>query len=69
MGLAVLLCDYLQERERWDPTNHCTKLKLSIKDFFSKSDQMWPHLLKKFLMENFIFCAMNYFLYGVFDQV
>ena len=63
-------------------------MKFSIKDFFSKCDQIrsgWVlilvklraeacnftkintpplrislHLLKKFLMENFIFCAMNY---------
>ena len=39
------------------------KLKFSIKDFFSKCDQIrrklliWSHLLKKSLMENFIFCA------------
>ena len=30
------------------------KMKFSIKDFFSKCD---PHLLKKSLMENFIFCV------------
>ena len=39
-------------------------LRLSIKDFFSKCDQVhsflriWSHLLKKSLVENFIFCAM-----------
>ena len=39
------------------------KMKLSIKDFFSKCDQVRrklrisSHLLKKSLMENFIFCA------------
>ena len=38
--------------------------KFSIKDFFSKCDQIrrylriWSHLLKKSLMENFIFCAV-----------
>ena len=37
------------------------KMKFSIKDFFSKCDQIrnflriWLHLLKKSLMENFIF--------------
>ena len=42
---------------------HCTKMKFSIKDFFSKCDQIrsflrtCSHLLKKSLMENFIFCA------------
>ena len=30
------------------------KMKFSIKNFFSK----WSHLLKKFLMENFMFCAV-----------
>ena len=40
------------------------KMKLSIKDFFSKCDQIcsflriWSHLLKKSLMENFIFYAV-----------
>ena len=43
--------------------NTAQKMKFSIKDFFSKCDQirsflqMWSHLLKKFLMKNFIFCA------------
>ena len=43
---------------------HCTKMKFSIKDFSSKCDQIsrklriWSHLLKKSLMENFIFCAV-----------
>ena len=44
---------------------HCTqKKKFSIKYFFSKCDQIrsflriWSHLLKKSLMENFIFCAL-----------
>ena len=41
------------------------KMKFSIKDFFSKCDQIcrnlrnlqiWSHLLKKSLIENFIFC-------------
>ena len=38
-------------------------MKYSIKDFFSKFDQIpslriWSHLLKKSFMENFIFCAV-----------
>ena len=38
---------------------------MPINDFFSKCDQVrsflrfWSHLLKKFLMENFIFCAVR----------
>ena len=40
------------------------KMKFSIKDFFSKCDQIrsflriLSHLLKKSSMENFIFCAV-----------
>ena len=40
------------------------KMILSIKDFFSKCDQIrqkrriWSHLLKKFFIENFILCAV-----------
>ena len=40
---------------------HCTKKKFSMKDFFSKRDQIrrlfriWSYLLKKFFMENIIF--------------
>ena len=40
------------------------EMKFSMKDFFSKCDQIrsflqiWPHLLKKSLMENFISCAV-----------
>ena len=40
------------------------KMKFSIKDFFTKCDQIrrklriWSHLLKKSLIENFIFCAV-----------
>ena len=44
----------------------CTaqKMKFSIKDFFSKCDQIrrklgiWSHLLKKSLMKNCIFCVV-----------
>ena len=44
---------------------HCTKMKFSVKDFFSKCDQICrklrilSHLLKKSLMENFIFCVLH----------
>ena len=40
------------------------KKEFSIKNFFCKCDQVrrklriWSHLLKKSLMENFIFCAV-----------
>ena len=41
------------------------KIKFSIKDFFSKYDQIrrklriWLHVPKKSLMKNFIFCAVS----------
>ena len=44
--------------------NTAHKMKFFIKDFFSTCDQsrrkmrIWSHLLKKSLMENFIFCAV-----------
>ena len=43
--------------------DNAQKMKFSIMGFFSKCYQLrqnlrtWPHLLEKFLMENFIFCA------------
>ena len=41
------------------------RMKFSINGFFSKYDQIrrklqiWSHLLKKSLMKNFIFCAVD----------
>ena len=43
-------------------------MKFFIKDFSSKCDQIrmklwiWSHLLKKYLMENFIFCTVKHFI-------
>ena len=45
--------------------NTAQKMRFSIMDFFSKCDQIhrelriWSHLLKKFVMENSIFCAVK----------
>ena len=42
------------------------KMKFSIKNFFSKCDQfrrklwIWSHLLRKSIMENFIFCVVEH---------
>ena len=55
---------------RWNKEMEDTaqKMKFSINDFFSKCDQIrsflriWSHLLKKSLMENFIFCAVRVFI-------
>ena len=50
-----------------DVLNTAQKMKFSIKNFFSECDQIrsflriWSHLLKKSLMENFIFCAVKKF--------
>ena len=46
-------------------TDTAQKMKFSIKDSFSKCDQIrsflriWSHLRKKSLMENLIFCAVR----------
>ena len=43
-------------------------MKFAFKNFFRKCDQIrsflriWSHLLKKFQMENFIFCAVRLIL-------
>ena len=57
-----MLC-YLHRKKKKKITPQ-KKKKISIKDFFSKCDQIhrflriWSHLLKKSLIENFIFCAV-----------
>ena len=49
----------------WTRLPNAQRMKFSIKDFFSKCDQIcrflriWPHLLHKSLIENFIFCAVS----------
>ena len=49
-------------------------MKFSIKNFFSKCDQIrsflqtWSHLLKKSLMENFTFCAVCLANFAIFFQ-
>ena len=51
-------------------------MKFSIKDFFSKRDQIrsllriWSHLLRKSLMENFFFCVVSIVLkWGILIQL
>ena len=45
--------------------NTAQKMKFSMKNFFSKCEQirrklrMWSHLLKKSLMQNLIICAVQ----------
>ena len=49
----------------WSVIVTAQKMKFTVKDFFSKCDQIrrklriWSHLLKKSLMENFIFCKLS----------
>ena len=48
----------------WNVTITAQKIKFFITDFFSKCDQIcsflriWSHLLKKSVMEKFIFCLV-----------
>ena len=57
----IMLSTYLFQKIRCSTAQ---KIEFSIKDFFSKCDQIrsflriWLHLLKKSLMENVIFCAV-----------
>ena len=45
------------------------KMKFSINDFFSKCDhirskpRIWSHLLRKSLLENFVFCAVRLYTF------
>ena len=62
--VRILHKDYLQNNY----TCTAQEIKFSINDFFSKFDQVrsflriWSHLLKKSLMEDFIFCAVMFML-------
>ena len=67
MSCMLTLNMHLRNQGQFQPVKliHCTKMKFFIKDFFSKCDQIrkklqiWSHLLKKSLMENFILCAVT----------
>ena len=54
-----------KKNSRCGPVKTTQKMKFSIKDFFSKCKEIcsflriWSHLLKKSLMENFIFSAVT----------
>ena len=58
-----------QQNVTWsEGWNTAQKMKFSIKDFFSKYNQIrrklrvWSHLLKKYLMANFIFRAVVFMI-------
>ena len=63
----------------WEMFKHlkytAQKMKFAIKDFCSKCDQIcrklriWSHLLKKSLMENFVFCAVVSFVLITWQNV
>ena len=59
------MCTYLKITNLSLTELTARKMKFFSKDFFRKCDQIrrnlriWLHLLKKSLMENFIFCAMT----------
>ena len=52
-------------------THTAQKMKFSVKDFFSKCDQIWiwSHLLKKSLMENFIFCGVASHIHSKYENL
>ena len=67
MKICLYLCLYIKVKYPWfyiTTPFSAQKMKFSIKDFFSKCDQIhrkqpiWSQLMKKSLMENFIFCAV-----------
>ena len=64
-------CETLQEQKYIT----AQEMKFSITDFFSKCDQIprklriWSHLLKKSLIENFIFCAVINHFWNVYSAV
>ena len=69
--LVILLC---KQAFIWKGllSHTAQKMKFSIKDFFSKCDQIcrklqiWSDLLRKSLIENFIFSAVSFYDYFLF---
>ena len=66
LSLLLLSCEsWMFVKEYPDRTNTAQKMKFSIEDFFRKYDQIrrklqiWSHLLKKSLMENFAYFAVK----------
>ena len=64
-GVKSPIINRKEKKYQWKVNNllkyfSAHKPKFSIKDFFSKCDQIlsFPHSLKKSLIENFIFCAV-----------
>ena len=69
-GTPVVLCHKtIRKNKLYKRDYTAQKIKFSIKDFFSKSNQIhcflriWSHLMKKSLLENPFFCAVGKGLY------
>ena len=66
--IRTTLLLYFPKKQVWRETQYPLhkKIKLSIEYFFSECDQVrrklhiWSHLLKKSLMQNFVFFAVIY---------
>ena len=64
----------LRNRNETSARNTGQKMKFSIKDLFSKCDQIHrklqirSHLLRKSLMGNFIFCALKWVMTYFFQE-
>ena len=64
IGNVILSLNHIAAKKYYLDTFTAQKIKFSVKDFFSKYDhirrklRIWSHLLKKTLMENFIFCFL-----------
>ena len=65
--IRITLLVYFPKKQVWRETvSNAQKIKRSIEYFFSECDQVrrklhiWSHLLKKSLMQNFVFFAVIY---------
>ena len=60
---------YVADKPQLSSSYIAEKMKFYITDFFSKCEQIhslmwiWSYLLNKFLLENFIFCAVLILLF------
>ena len=72
-GNVPILCP-LRNRNETSARNTAQKMKFSIKDLFGKCDQIHrnlhirSHLLRKSLMENFIFYALKWVMANFFQE-
>ena len=64
-GWSILYL-YVPAHKPWLFGKFIFELDTSSFSFKIPCSRKWSHLLKKYSMENFIFCAVNYFLYMVY---